>query len=211
MSGFGELVLLLGDLHIPHRCATPSFPEKFQRMLVPNKMQHVLCTGNLGASSTGTAAYEELIRPLAPNVHVVAGDYDAVCSPNNNFPETKVLQIGQFRIGLVHGHQIVPWGEHASLAAMRRKLDVDILVYGHTHKAEVVEHDGYYHINPGSITGACSNAFSTNAVDVIPSFILLSVQGSKVVAYTYELKNDEVEVVKTEFSKNHDSILHAVR
>ena len=45
MTEFGELVLVLGDLHIPHRAA--AIPEKFKRMLVPNKMQHVLCTGNL--------------------------------------------------------------------------------------------------------------------------------------------------------------------
>jgi predicted phosphodiesterase len=43
MAEFGELVLVLGDMHIPHRAAT--IPEKFKRMLVPNKMQHVLCTG----------------------------------------------------------------------------------------------------------------------------------------------------------------------
>lgn len=46
MAGdFGELVLVLGDMHIPHREA--AIPEKFKKMLVPNKMQHVLCTGNL--------------------------------------------------------------------------------------------------------------------------------------------------------------------
>lgn len=43
MAEFGELVLVLGDMHIPHRAA--AIPEKFKRMLVPNKMQHVLCTG----------------------------------------------------------------------------------------------------------------------------------------------------------------------
>lgn len=43
MAEFGELVLVLGDLHIPHRAA--AIPEKFNCMLVPNKMQHVLCTG----------------------------------------------------------------------------------------------------------------------------------------------------------------------
>ncbi len=37
MSDFGELVLVVGDFHIPHRAA--GIPEKFQRMLVPNKMQ----------------------------------------------------------------------------------------------------------------------------------------------------------------------------
>ncbi len=42
---FGELVLVVGDLHIPHRA--PGIPDKFQRMLVPNKMQHVLCVGNV--------------------------------------------------------------------------------------------------------------------------------------------------------------------
>ena len=32
MAGYGELVLILGDLHMPHRAA--SIPEKFQKMLV---------------------------------------------------------------------------------------------------------------------------------------------------------------------------------
>jgi vacuolar protein sorting-associated protein 29 len=40
---------------------------------VPNKMQHVLCTGNLVTKEQ----FDEL-RNLAPNVHVVAGDCDQV-------------------------------------------------------------------------------------------------------------------------------------
>lgn len=40
-----QLVLLIGDLHIPHRIHDLS--PKFRKLLVPNKMQHVLCTGNL--------------------------------------------------------------------------------------------------------------------------------------------------------------------
>lgn len=39
------LVLALGDLHIPHRAA--DLPAKFKSMLVPGKIQHVICTGNL--------------------------------------------------------------------------------------------------------------------------------------------------------------------
>lgn len=57
MAGdFGELVLVIGDLHIPHRAAF--IPEKFKKMLVPNKMQHVLCTGNLVTKEQ----YDELRR-----------------------------------------------------------------------------------------------------------------------------------------------------
>ncbi len=37
MTDFGELALVVGDFHIPHRAV--KIPEKFQRMLVPNKMQ----------------------------------------------------------------------------------------------------------------------------------------------------------------------------
>ena len=44
-ANFGELALVVGDFHIPHRASL--VPEQFKRMLVPNKMQHVLCTGNL--------------------------------------------------------------------------------------------------------------------------------------------------------------------
>lgn len=194
MSSFGELVLVLGDYHIGKRAS--EIPQQFKKMFVKNKMQHVVCTGNIGSKQH----YEDL-RQLAPNIHIVAGD----CEFNNSsssgeavFPATRTLQVGDFKIGVVHGHQIVPWGDHHALSAMRRKLDVDILIFGHTHRCEITQHDGHYHINPGSITGS----FSPLQDDVIPSFILLAVQGSNIVCYVYELINDELEVSKTEFSKD---------
>lgn len=42
---------------------------------------------------------------------------------------------------------------------------------------------------------------STLTTEVFPSFILLAIQGSKVVTYVYELHNGEVQVQKSEFSK----------
>lgn len=64
--------------------------------------------------------------------------------------------MGQFRIGLCHGHQVVPWGDIESLAMLQRQLDVDILITGHTHKFEALEHENKFYINPGSATGAFS-------------------------------------------------------
>lgn len=64
------------------------------------------------------------------------------------------MTVGQFRIGLVHGHQIVPWGDKESLAMLQRQLDVDILISGHTHKFEAFESENKFYINPGSATGA---------------------------------------------------------
>lgn len=190
MANFGELVLVLGDMHIPHRAS--AIPEKFKRMLVPNKMQHVICTGNLGSKENFDG-----LRDLAPHVHVVAGDMEFSGPQSAAFPETTVVTVGEFRIGVIHGHQITPWGDHMALGAMRRKLGCDILISGNTHINEVVEQEGFYHINPGSITGS----FSATNPDVTPSFVLLAVQGSKVVCYVYELVNGEVDVSKTEFTK----------
>mmetsp|Transcript_7856 Transcript_7856/g.15190 ORF Transcript_7856/g.15190 Transcript_7856/m.15190 type:complete len:213 (+) Transcript_7856:77-715(+) len=192
MANFGELVLVLGDMHIPQRAS--KIPAAFKRMLVPNKMQHVICTGNISQEQ-----YEEL-RGLAPNLHIVAGEFDGL-EPNSggvSFPETRVLQVGSFRIGVVHGHQLIPWQSKEAIERMRRKLDVDVIVTGHTHQNEVnVQEEDYYHINPGSITGA----YSSLTEDVTPSFILLAVQDTKVICYVYELVDDQVEVSKTEFSK----------
>ena len=144
MANFGELVLVIGDHHIPNRANY--IPEKFRRMLVPGKMQHIICTGNVGSKDQ----YNEL-RNLAPNLHVVAGDSECVDdSSQMSFADTRVVQVGEFRIGLIHGHQVLPCGDHLALASIRRKLNVDILVSGHTHKNEVVEHEGFFHINPVS-------------------------------------------------------------
>ena len=36
-------------------------------------------------------------------------------SQNLTYPEQKVVNVGQFRIGVCHGHQVVPWGDPESL------------------------------------------------------------------------------------------------
>lgn len=66
-----QLVLVLGDLHIPHRCN--SLPAKFKKLLVPGKIQHILCTGNLCTKESF-----DYLKTLASDVHVVRGDFDEV-------------------------------------------------------------------------------------------------------------------------------------
>eukprot|EP00614_Pseudopedinella_elastica_P023355 CAMPEP_0172632196 /NCGR_PEP_ID=MMETSP1068-20121228/183174_1 /TAXON_ID=35684 /ORGANISM="Pseudopedinella elastica, Strain CCMP716" /LENGTH=152 /DNA_ID=CAMNT_0013443525 /DNA_START=300 /DNA_END=758 /DNA_ORIENTATION=- len=151
-------------------------------------MQHVLMTGNVVSKEQ----FDEL-RSLAPKFSIVRGDFD----DNANFPESTVVQIGQFKIGLIHGHQVVPWGDTMALAMVQRQLDVDILISGHTHKSEVKEYEGKWFINPGSVTGAYSGLES----EILPSFILLAIQGNKVVTYVYKLVNNKVDISRSEFQK----------
>ena len=58
----------------------------------------------------------------------------ALMSQNPNFPPSLVVQHGPIRIGVIHGHQAVPLGDAESLAAIARKMDVDVLVSGATHR-----------------------------------------------------------------------------
>ena len=74
-------------------------------------------------------------------------------------------------------------------SVVQRQLVVDILISGHTHRTEVSECEGKWFINPGSTTG-------TNSA-LAPEAVLLAVQ----VTYVYELRGDQVDVSKSEFSK----------
>jgi len=186
-----HLVLVLGDLHIPHR--KEELPAAFKDLLTPARVGHVLCLGNICDRDT-----TDFIRTLAPNSHFVRGDLDTGIN-ELDFPDQKTVRIGQFAFHLVHGHQLVPWGDPAVLANLARQVDADVVVHGQTHQTQVWNDktSGRLLINPGSATGAYS-PFNTG---VVPSFLLLSVKGSVCTVYVYEARGSDVRVTKSEFTK----------
>ena len=186
-----ELVLVLGDMFIPQR--SPDITEQFKSILTPNKVQHVLCLGNIGNSES-----YNWLKSLSNNFHNVKGDYD-----DEDIPEKKVVKIGEFSIGLIHGHQVLPWGDLESLSNIQRSLECDVLISGHTHKTSIRVKENKLYINPGSISGA----FSPLIEDTIPSFILMVLQGEEATIYLYTLndKNKKFEVHKFEYTKGADN------
>ncbi|RYG50320.1 YfcE family phosphodiesterase, partial [archaeon] len=274
-----QLVLVVGDMHIPHRAV--DIADQFKKILVraharrrarvswqaahvstcactcvctcacalacvlvcvtcegwvqvPNKVQHVLCTGNMV-----TSEQLDYLRTLAPRVHVVRGDFDedgTACAVVVNggapadayahtatrcaaaavpfhtalrrsaprradtLPETKVVSVGEFKIGLCHGHQLAPVGEPQSLALLRRQLDVDVLVTGATHRNSILEYDGHCFVNPGSITGAYNP--STDIGEITPSFMLMSIQEAKIEFFLYEISAaGKLKVTRSSYTK----------
>ncbi|KAG8919354.1 Vacuolar protein sorting-associated protein 29 [Tulasnella sp. 419] len=184
------LVLIIGDLHIPYR--THDLPAKFKKLLVPGKIQQIICTGNVCDRET-----LEYLRTVAADINVVKGDYDE----NPTFPFSQVIQHPSIKIGAIHGHQCVPSGDLESLNSIARQMDVDVLVSGHTHKFEAAEYQGRFFLNPGSATGAWSGSSTT---DSTPSFALMDIQGPVVVTYVYSLIEGEVRVEKVEYRKPID-------
>lgn len=189
------LVLCLGDLHIPHRAV--DLPSKFKSLLAPGKIHHILCTGNLCSE-----AVFDYLKSVCSDVNVAQGDFDE----SVKWPDTPIINVGDFRIGIVHGHQVVPPGNKDALAVFIRRLNVDILVTGHTHVFGAYKHEGCLVINPGSATGAFSISPSTSTsssppTTTTPSFALMDVNGSRAIVYVYELVNGEIKVDKIEFTK----------
>ena len=182
-----ELVLVVGDMFVPQRA--PDISEQFKSILIPNKLQHVLSLGNIGSRESN-----DWLKSLSNDFHQVKGDFD-----EGDIPEKKVVQIGEFKIGMVHGHQVLPWGDPEALSNVQRELGCDILLSAHTHQIDVRAKEGKFFINPGSISGA----FSHLMPDPTPSFVLMVLQGEDAIVYLYVLndKKQKFEVSKLEFSK----------
>jgi predicted phosphodiesterase len=45
----------------------------------------------------------DYLKSLCPDLHITRGEYDE----DARYPETKTLTIGQFKLGLCHGHQVL--------------------------------------------------------------------------------------------------------
>ena len=182
-----ELVLVVGDMFVPQRA--PDIDPQFKAILIPNKLQHVLSLGNIGSNES-----YEWLRSLSNDFHSVKGDFD-----ENDMPEKKMVTIGEFKIGMIHGHQVLPLGNTESLACLARQLDCDIFISGSTHQIGVKVLDDKLFINPGSISGAFSNVVP----DPSPSFILMVLTGTEAIIYLYVLndRTQKFEVNKVEYRK----------
>ena len=182
-----ELVLVVGDMFVPQRA--PDIDPQFKQILIPNKLQHVLSLGNIGSRES-----YDWLRSLSNDFHGVKGDYD-----EGDMPEKKLVTIGEFKIGMIHGHQVLPWGDTDSLSCIARQLDCDIFISGNTHQIGVKVLDNKLYINPGSISGA----FSDIVADPSPSFILMVLTGIEAIVYLYVLndRTQKFDVSKVEFRK----------
>jgi len=85
---------------------------------------------------------------LIKKIEAVAGNMDSA-QVRSHFPMKKVIKVGTFKIGLIHG-----WGSPAGLENRIRNefTEIDCLVYGHTHYPVNQVIKGVLFFNPGSAT-----------------------------------------------------------
>ena len=177
------IILVIGDFHIPQRSLV--LPDQFQEILKPGKVHRILCVGNLTTNDT-----LKWLKSICKDVICVSGDLD---DQMPDVKETQTVKINNLTFGLIHGHQVCPWGDPERLAAIAREMNVDILISGQTHEPKISTYEGRLFLNPGSATGAYSNTSSTSR----PSFMVLDVRKDQLIVYQYLLnESDELEVLQ---------------
>lgn len=115
-------------------------------MLLPGKIQQVLCLGNL----TTSPSTRKFLQSLSPDFQEVKGAFDN--DPKLSISHT--VKHDDLKIGVLSGITIVPKNDPLSLLNEARKMDVDILIWGGTHRVEAYTLDDKLFVNPGSATGA---------------------------------------------------------
>ena len=114
-----QLALVVGDLHIPQRAV--DCPEDFKELLVPNKVQQVICTGNVGNRES-----INWLKGLSEKFTMVQGDYEhvhtitsALTSPSlpQSAPRSRRSSSGSSRSGSSTGtryalSRLLMWLDH---------------------------------------------------------------------------------------------------
>ena len=167
-------ILCIGDSHIPKRAK--EFPEQIYHKLSDITkdllFDYTFFTGDV-------IKYPKLLDYLNSitqnNVLIVMGNMDYYYG-NRDAPMYQKLEVilednEKIKIGLTHGAQIRPRGDHTQLETLAIERKYNILVSGHTHKEEIhLTKKGILLINPGSVTGAWSFVASR-----IPTFLELDI------------------------------------
>jgi hypothetical protein len=132
------VIAILGDTHLPR--GARSLPERCLEVL--RAADVIVHTGDF----TAVSVLEDLLQLGA--VHGVCGNMDDA-RLRALLPRRVVLEAEGLRVGVIHdaGPRA---GRHARLCGLFPGCD--LIAYGHTHEAEVVQEGGVWIVNPGSPT-----------------------------------------------------------
>lgn len=91
-----------------------------------------------------------LFEAIAP-LQAVAGNNDPA-QLHHRFGKRKILEFGDVRIGVVHGHDGIGRSTLARAQNAFKHESVDAILFGHSHVPYCERHEGVLLFNPGSPT-----------------------------------------------------------
>jgi putative phosphoesterase len=153
---------VVSDTHMPR--FGRALPRALVRGLTRNGATVILHCGDLT---------DLLVVPLFEAI----APFDAVAGNNDGkniharFGRRKILTVEDVRIGMVHGD-----GKRGTTASRARDAfaddDVDVILFGHSHRPSIDRKDGILAVNPGSPTAKRLNP--------LYSYAILTVDGNRV-------------------------------
>ncbi len=195
-------ILVIGDSHIPRRAKNIPIQicEVLEKNVLNRNFDYTFFTGDV-IKAPRFMSYLKKITNI--EVLAVVGNMDYY-GGNQNAPIYQHIKVSietkeNLTVGLTHGHQIHPRGDHAQLGNLAIDNNYNILISGHTHKEEIVlTNDGVLLLNPGSVTGAWSFVASRN-----PSIIVLILDEKTgeidVFLHQYEIRSSKLREKKSSF------------
>ncbi|MHA1486250.1 MAG: YfcE family phosphodiesterase, partial [Promethearchaeota archaeon] len=195
-------ILTIGDSHIPRRAKNipVQICDVLEKNVLNGKFDFTFFTGDVVKAPRFMSYLKKITQS---EVLVVIGNMDYY-GGNQNAPIYQHIDISietkeNLTVGLTHGHQIHPRGDHTQLGYLAIDNNYNILISGHTHKEEVVlTNNGVLLLNPGSVTGAWSFVASRN-----PSIIVLILDEKTgeidVFLYRYEIRPSKKKKKKFSF------------
>ena len=144
---------VISDTHIPIRAK--EIPSKVLKSL--KEMDMILHAGDLVELNVLNA-----LRSICQNVKAVWGNMDTR-DVRKNLPEKEILNVGKYRIGLIHGN-----GPPASLVDLVNGIfkneNVSVIVFGHSHSPLNETREGILYFNPGSLTDTVFSPFNSYGI-----------------------------------------------
>ncbi|AMQ18383.1 metallophosphoesterase [Thermococcus peptonophilus] len=133
-------VAVISDTHYGDKTRNlPTFLFEHLRKIQPELILH--------AGDVTSPELLEKLEEIAPTL-AVRGNVDRL-----NLPEEEVVEVEDVKIGMIHGHQLLSLNAHF-LTLKALEMDVDVLVFGHTHRYYYDIHSLYGKkvilLNPGS-------------------------------------------------------------
>jgi hypothetical protein len=138
---------VIADTHIP--IASPCLPKTMLEGL--KEVSFIIHAGDLV-----TLSLLRELEKIAP-VYAVYGNMDS-CEVRKALPQKRELKFTHFRIGIIHGD-----GKPSDLHIRLRKEfgEIDIIIFGHSHKPFKQMVDGALMFNPGSPTDRIFTSINT--------------------------------------------------
>jgi putative phosphoesterase len=144
---------VIADTHIPDRAK-----EIPQRILEEFKKAELI----IHAGDLVDLSVLDKLKSICGNVKAVWGNMD----PNEvrkNLPEKDIIEVGNYRIGLMHGygppHMLIDF-----LASAFKNDNVDLIIFGHSHRGLNEKKGDILFFNPGSPTDKIFSPYNSYGI-----------------------------------------------